>query len=94
MVTQEKIQYEWNARNQITIWGLGEGLDYATKQWAGVVVDYFKPRWEYFIKELETALQQGRPFNKTSYETTVFKTIEEPFTHNTKLYSDVPLGIK
>lgn len=66
----------------------------ATKQWAGVVADYFKPRWEVFIRELEIALQEGRPFNKTTFETTVFSAVEEPFTYSTKLYSDVPLGIK
>lgn len=95
LILKEKLQYEWNARNQITLWGpQGEILDYATKQWAGVVADYFKPRWEVFIRELEIALQEGRPFNKTTYETTVFSAVEEPFTYSTKLYSDLPLGIK
>jgi hypothetical protein len=30
--------YEYNARNQITLWGpLGEIVDYANKQWAGAL---------------------------------------------------------
>ena len=30
--------YEFNARNQITLWGPnGEILDYATKQWSGIL---------------------------------------------------------
>lgn len=33
---QEKQLYEYNARNQITLWGpRGEIVDYANKQWAG-----------------------------------------------------------
>ena len=41
----ELAQYEENALNQLTIWGPdGQELDYATKQWSGVVsrcVRYF-----------------------------------------------------
>lgn len=34
---QEKKLYEYNARNQITLWGpRGEIVDYANKQWAGM----------------------------------------------------------
>ena len=87
------MQYEFNARNQITLWGpRGEILDYATKQWAGVVSDFFKPRWEVFIREMQMSLEQGRLFNKTAYESAVFTGVEEPFTYSTKLYSDVPIG--
>jgi hypothetical protein len=36
---QEKQWYEYNARNQITLWGpRGEIVDYANKQWAGMVI--------------------------------------------------------
>ena len=56
--------YEFNARNQITLWGpdggsifldivsfcnfslLGQILDYAGKQWSGMVSDYYIPRCE------------------------------------------------
>ena len=35
---QEKLLYEYNARNQITLWGPdGQIVDYANKQWAGKV---------------------------------------------------------
>ena len=90
---QEKLQYEWNARNQITLWGpRGEIRDYAIKQWAGVVADYFKPRWEVFIREMQIALQEKRTFNKKSYSSNVFNAVEEPFTFSTKHYSDEPKG--
>ena len=38
---QEKQMYEYNARNQITLWGpRGEIVDYANKQWAGMFISY------------------------------------------------------
>ncbi|XP_045023592.1 alpha-N-acetylglucosaminidase-like isoform X2 [Daphnia magna] len=90
---KEKLQYEWNARNQITLWGpRGEIRDYAAKQWAGVVTDYFKPRWELFIQEMQTSLNEKRPFNKKAFELAVFATVEEPFTFSTKFYTDQPIG--
>ncbi|KAL7647611.1 UNVERIFIED_CONTAM: hypothetical protein RMT77_001211 [Armadillidium vulgare] len=42
---QEEEQFLSNARYQITLWGPnGEILDYAAKQWNGVVRDYMLPR--------------------------------------------------
>lgn len=42
--------YEYNARNQITLWGpTGEISDYASRQWGGLVGSYYLPRWELFI---------------------------------------------
>lgn len=36
---QEDKLYEYNARNQITLWGpKGEITDYANKQWAGDII--------------------------------------------------------
>jgi alpha-N-acetylglucosaminidase len=41
--------YEYNARNQITLWGpKGEINDYASKSWGGLVSGYYVPRWEIF----------------------------------------------
>lgn len=42
--------YEYNAINQITLWGPnGEIDDYASKQWAGLVGRYYRQRWQLFI---------------------------------------------
>ncbi|KAK5135978.1 hypothetical protein LTR08_004232 [Meristemomyces frigidus] len=42
--------YEYNARNQITLWGpTGQISDYASKQWAGLISSYYVPRWQRFI---------------------------------------------
>lgn len=43
-------EYEYNARNQITLWGpTGEISDYASKQWGGLIGSYYVPRWELFV---------------------------------------------
>ena len=45
--------YEYNARNQITLWGPnGEIDDYASKSWGGLVSQYYVPRWEIFVDYL------------------------------------------
>lgn len=42
--------YEYNARNQITLWGPnGEINDYGSKQWAGLIRSYYVPRWSMFV---------------------------------------------
>jgi alpha-N-acetylglucosaminidase len=50
--------YEYNARNQITLWGpAGQINDYASKSWGGLVSSYYVPRWEIFVDYLaETAV--------------------------------------
>ncbi|KAJ4360072.1 uncharacterized protein N0V89_000631 [Didymosphaeria variabile] len=43
--------YEYNARNQITLWGpSGEINDYASKSWGGLVGDYYLSRWLVFLE--------------------------------------------
>lgn len=56
--TEEKDQYEWNARTQITTWGNREcadkgGLrDYANKEWNGLLKDFYYPRWKTWMEAL------------------------------------------
>lgn len=46
---------EYNARNQITLWGpRGEISDYASKTWGGLVSTYYVPRWEMFVHYLDS----------------------------------------
>ena len=70
--TDETLQdlYEFNARNQITLWGphsvgaaagtYGGLQDYAAKAWAGLTKDYYLKRWQLFIKFAEEALTKGK----------------------------------
>jgi alpha-N-acetylglucosaminidase len=40
---EEKNLMEFNARNLVTLWGpRGEIADYASKQWSGLIADYYR----------------------------------------------------
>ncbi|KAL9929559.1 N-acetyl-alpha-glucosaminidase isoform 2-T2 [Glossina fuscipes fuscipes] len=87
----EQKLFEFNARNQITTWGPKSEIgDYATKQWSGIVQDYYKPRWKYFLLELHQSLVDNQPFNRSSFVTNVFNYIENPFSYDTKVYPVMP----
>ncbi|KAK9367928.1 tim-barrel domain-containing protein [Lipomyces kononenkoae] len=45
--------YEFEARNQITLWGpTGQINNYASKQWGGLVGSYYLPQWQMFVETL------------------------------------------
>ncbi|CEJ59702.1 hypothetical protein PMG11_08314 [Penicillium brasilianum] len=57
---------EYNARNQITLWGpRGEISDYASKSWAGLVSTYYVPRWEMFVEYLKSTPPAS--YNQTEF---------------------------
>lgn len=88
----EEQVYEFNARNQITIWGPnGQIVDYAMKQWAGVVADYCLPRWQLFFAELLASFK-GRTYNDGECGQKIFKQIEEPFGVSIKEYGTKASG--
>jgi len=63
---------EYNARNQITLWGpTGEINDYASKQWGGLVGGYYVPRWEAFIDYLVETKENGDVYNATAVANTM-----------------------
>lgn len=58
--------YEYNARNQITLWGPnGEITDYASKGWAGLISTYYIPRWHLFIDYLVSTPTDS--YNSTAF---------------------------
>jgi alpha-N-acetylglucosaminidase len=67
---QERILCEKNARTQITYWGPdnpGTDLhDYASKEWSGLLRDFYLPRWEMFIRNLSGQLD-GKPAEEVNY---------------------------
>eukprot|EP00123_Amoebidium_parasiticum_P004549 comp15834_c0_seq1/m.13154 comp15834_c0_seq1/g.13154 ORF comp15834_c0_seq1/g.13154 comp15834_c0_seq1/m.13154 type:complete len:838 (-) comp15834_c0_seq1:122-2635(-) len=66
---EEADVYEFNARNQITLWGpRGEINDYAAKQWAGLVGSYYRKRWKMFVDHLDQSLQNGAAFNQSEFD--------------------------
>jgi alpha-N-acetylglucosaminidase len=58
---------EYQARNQLTLWGpQGEINDYASKQWAGIVGEYYVTRWQAFISTLVGTKANGEAYNATA----------------------------
>lgn len=91
--TQESKLYEFNSRNQITLWGpKGEILDYASKQWSGVVSGYYYPRWKLFLHTLEDSLRENIPFDQTKFNNRVLNFVEEQFCYSQEVYPSEPIG--
>lgn len=50
----------FNARSQVTVWGVVSDLDdYAAKAWSGLVRSYYGQRWKIFIDSLVDAKEQN-----------------------------------
>lgn len=90
---EDKKLLEYNARNQITLWGpTGNILDYAAKQWSGLFKSYYIPRWELFIDQMKEALKKDKPFQQHEFDELVFKKVEEPFTRDRTIFPTTAVG--
>ena len=92
---QEKRLYTYNALNQVSLWGPTDHniLDYAIKEWSGLLSDYVAPRWQLFVDALLHSLQSNEPLKITAVHADMFLYVEEPFTLNTnKTYPSSPQG--
>lgn len=89
----ERKQFEFNARNQITLWGpSGQIVDYATKQWNGIVKDYYRPRWALFFEQLRFSFETNSSFNQSKFQNDVLMQVELPFNADNKVYPVQPQG--
>ena len=58
-IAQNKLEYAWldeSARALLTIWGPyrnSDIYDYAWREWAGLIRDFYLPRWELFFHKIE-----------------------------------------
>jgi alpha-N-acetylglucosaminidase len=78
----DQLMYKFNALNQITLWGPQEqNIDYAAKQWNGLMKGYYYPRWSLFFTNL---LDSQVPFNQTEFK--------KEFLKNVKVYPEEPTG--
>ncbi|XP_062847924.1 alpha-N-acetylglucosaminidase [Trichomycterus rosablanca] len=92
MDEQEAELYQINARNQITLWGPdGNILDYASKEWAGLIKDYYMRRWSLFVTKLVECVDRGQPFKQDVFNQAVFQ-IEKGFVYNQVKYPSKPSG--
>lgn len=84
--------YDMNARNQLTLWGpSGEILDYASKEWGGLMEDYYGQRWSLFVNTLVECLNSGTPFKQDTFNQAVFQ-VERGFIFNGHKYPSSPQG--
>lgn len=90
----ERELFEFQARNQITTWGpTGQIVDYAVKQWSGLVKDYCLPRWQYFFEQINLSVTKNKGrFSDSKCRQRIFKGIEEPFNVARRIYPTQPAG--
>jgi alpha-N-acetylglucosaminidase len=59
--------FEYEARNQITLWGpSGQLIDYASKAWSGLMKTYHLKRWQMFVEYL--TVTEPDKYNQTEFE--------------------------
>ena len=85
---------EFNARNQITLWGpTGQINDYAAKAWNGLVGDYYKGRWSLFIGMLQACMQSKDNCRfPTGYEARLLD-YEQAWSSQTNAFPSQPVGM-
>ncbi|MBR4496241.1 MAG: alpha-N-acetylglucosaminidase C-terminal domain-containing protein, partial [Acholeplasmatales bacterium] len=85
--------FEFNARNQITLWGPDGNInDYAAKSWAGLYIDYYYERWKLFIDEVIDAVKTGVEFDYNKYKEEVMN-FSKSWQDSDTTYSSDPEGI-
>lgn len=90
--TDNKKQYEWNARTLITVWGnksaseKGGLHDYSNREWHGVLGDLYYKRWKLFF-DSKIREMQGLQADKID-----FYSIEEQWARDNKRYSNKSEG--
>jgi alpha-N-acetylglucosaminidase len=84
-------QIEYDAHSILTTWGdrtaSNELHEYANRDWAGLVSDYYAPRWKLYFDSLEQALNTGaqpKPIDWFAFGDT--------WNRSTKHYSTEPVG--
>lgn len=86
----EKYVCDWNARVLVTYWGPDNPQtslhDYAHKEWAGLIKDFYYPRWKMFLDSLHWELMgmERIELNFFSFETS--------WANQRKEYAVMPAG--
>lgn len=88
----ERDRLEWNARRVLTLWGDGTALrDYAARQWAGLLTDFYLKRWELFFRHLDQALADDQPFDEPGFAAAMFD-FEQRWSESHDRYPVEPRG--
>ena len=82
---------EFNARNQITLWGpRGEINDYAKKEWGGLVSSYYKKRYTLLFNMADDVLSRNATWYQGEYNSAVLTKVEMPWSNDTTLFPSTP----
>lgn len=88
---QEKALYEWNARTQVTTWGNRKAADegglhdYSHREWAGLLKDFYYPRWKAYFDFCKEKMDGKEPQEMDFYS------MEEAWTKKNNLYPATPV---
>ncbi|GAB2556396.1 alpha-N-acetylglucosaminidase [Rhodanobacter koreensis] len=89
----ELARLDHDARSILTTWGerkASEGADlhdYGNKDWAGLIRDYYLPRWKRYFASLDTALRTGRPAIRLDWYA-----MGNTWNHGSQHYASEPQG--
>lgn len=74
--------YEYNARNLITVWADQNSslVDYAHREWSGLLKDYYYPRWKMFFESLIQSKNNKEPLVSDFYK------MEQSWAESNKSY--------
>ncbi len=67
-----KDYYEMNARRLVTTWG-GDLNDYASRNWAGLLDNYYFRRWYCYFSTLIASASEGIEYNKAELQESIKK---------------------
>lgn len=90
---QEKILFEKNARNLITLWGDKNSTlsEYSCRQWAGMLSGYYKPRWQQFFAYADSQMLLNKPIDQKAFDENI-KTREWNWVNGKEEYAAKPAG--
>jgi len=89
----ESARLDYDARSILTTWGDrkasedGELHDYGNKDWAGLMRDYYRSRWQSYFESLDTELRSGIPAVPIDWYA-----LGDAWNHGTQRYSSRPHG--
>ncbi|HEX7569559.1 MAG TPA: alpha-N-acetylglucosaminidase [Verrucomicrobiae bacterium] len=88
----EKDLCEWNARTLLTTWTVPQShIDYANRQWNGLLGEYYFHRWQMWLDALNAAVGQTEKFNQDSVRKKI-QDWEYAWTHEIKKFPAQPIG--
>jgi alpha-N-acetylglucosaminidase len=91
--SEESDRLNYDARSILTTWGDrkasedGHLHEYGNKDWAGLVNDYYLPRWRMYFSSLHDSLASGQPPQPIDWYA-----FGDRWNHETKSYPAVPEG--